>query len=602
MFRQHWRAMSMAALLLFVAGLAAPWLGSLWPRDGGENPGEETRPIGVPRPCHFALATNYRVGRQPYTLAAADFNADGKLDLVVSNIRGNTVSVLLGAGDGSFRPAVDYAVGRGPHGVAVADFNGDGFPDVVVCNLEDDTVSILIGNGDGSFRATRACRTGKGPRGIAVADIDGDGKLDLVVTNSGAHTVSVYLGNGDGTFRNARGEGAVVMAEVAVPISVAVADCNGDGRPDLVVSCASGNYVAVALGKGDGTFHPPRTYGVGSGPGAIVVADFNGDGKIDIAVENFATDDVSVLLGNGDGTFQTAVSYPAGSRPGGLAVGDFNGDGVPDLAVVNHHSRDVSILLGKGDGTFASGQAHTVGRMPAGAAVGDFNGDGRLDVAVVNHFADDVSVLLNQPPAPHFRLSANRDMLAGILYSVSLTPLDAWNATDPDYTGTIELSSSDPKAEFPARLSLPADPRGALRFPVTFRTAGAQTLTAVNVENRAHHGRISVLCAPQKAASLRVSAPPEVVAGKPCPVTVTPVDGLGNTDTEYAGAVRLSSDAEDAAAPVDHTFAAADGGAHTFTIAFPSAGTWTVSARDISRPALTGSVQVKVTPAAMKPG
>jgi len=118
------------------------------------------------------------------------------------------------------------------------------------------------------------------------------------------------------------------------PVSVAVGDFNGDGKPDLAVG---GSSVSVLLGNGDGTFQPAVNYGPGSGWG-LAVADFNGDGKLDLATP------LSVLLGNGDGTFQPAGNY--GSRGNSVAVGDFNRDGKPDLAVPDKGSTNVSVLLG----------------------------------------------------------------------------------------------------------------------------------------------------------------------------------------------------------------------------------------------------------------
>jgi hypothetical protein len=192
-----------------------------------------------------------------------------------------------------------------------------------------------------------------------VADVNGDGKPDLVVANcaaSGIHscpsngTVSVLLGNGDGTF------------QMAVPYdsggygadSVAVADVNGDGKPDLLVanecdsSCGSeggAGLVGVLLGNGDGTFQSAVTYGSGGTvANSVAVADVNGDGKPDLLVANACTKscsnsngEVAVLLGNGDGTFQTAAGYGSGGGFGkSIAVADVNRDGKPDLVLANY--------------------------------------------------------------------------------------------------------------------------------------------------------------------------------------------------------------------------------------------------------------------------
>ena len=321
-----------------------------------------------------------------------------------------------------------------------------------------------------------------------------------------------------------------------------------------------------------------------------LVRDFNGDGKPDIAVENVGTHDVSVLLGNGDGTFQPAASYDAGTGPGGLAAGDFNGDGILDLAVVNHFSHNISVLLGRGDGAFRPAEHYALGDTPAGVAVGDFNGDGRLDLAVVNHFSHSVSVLLNQLPSPHLRITANRTMAAGADYHATVTALDAWNNTDPAFTNTVLITSSDPRAIISDPLQFS---RGMDLFRVTFRTAGPQTLTVVDAANPSCHGRIKVVVTPRAAVAFRVSAAADVAAGKPCAITVTAVDEFDN-DTESTGAVRLTSDAPGAILPGDYLFTERDNGTHVFQVIFPREGQWSVRVADATREALAGSAKVTV--------
>jgi hypothetical protein len=349
----------------------------------------------------FQTAQTFTAGPGPRSVAVADFNGDGRPDLAVAG--GSMVSVLLGQGDGTFLPAQSYGAGFGSRSVAVGDFNGDGKPDLAVANegttpLFNGTVSVLLGQGDGTFLPALSYAAGSLPVSVAVGDFNGDGKLDLAVANQGTYPftnagVSVLLGQGDGTFQT-----AVHYAAEGLPVSVAVGDFNGDGKPDLAVANDYG--VSVLRGQGDGTFLPAQTFPAAFHPSSVAVGDFNGDNTPDLAVTSgfFGNPGkVSVLLGKGDGTFPAAPHFPAGAYPESVAVGDFNGDGTPDLAVANdvYPNGTVSVLLGKGDGSFLPAQSYAAGNRPTSVAVGDFNNDGKLDLAVADYLSSDVSLSSN---------------------------------------------------------------------------------------------------------------------------------------------------------------------------------------------------------------
>jgi hypothetical protein len=362
-------------------------------------------------PPLFLPAVNYSSGGDtPTSAVVADLNGDGKPDIVVVNNQSSTIGVLLGNGDGTFQPVVTYdSGGQLPNYIAIADVNGDGKPDIVVASLWTD-VCVLLGNGDGTFQpAVIYDSGGVEPVGVAVADVNRDGKPDLIVANFGSNTVGVLLGNGDGTFQP-----AVTYDAGGDPWYVAVADVNGDGNPDLVIAniySPSSSNLAVLLGNGDGTFQAPVTYGSGAwDPMSIAVADVNGDKKLDLVVANCESSSglscgqpseglVGVLLGNGDGTFQPAVPYDSG---GGLlqsaTIADVNGDGKLDLLTANFEN-NVGVLLGNGDGTFQPPLTFTACMYPIWIIGADVNGDGLLDLVVACH-SGSVGVLLNNS-GPH---------------------------------------------------------------------------------------------------------------------------------------------------------------------------------------------------------
>jgi hypothetical protein len=151
------------------------------------------------RASQFVEAPQYAARGGAAALVAGDFNGDGKPDLAADSTS-NGISVLLGTATG-FEAAVDYNTGFGPTGVAAADFNGDGKLDLVTANSGGRTMSVLLGNGDGTFRPRIDYWAGSGPSSIVVGDFNNDGKLDVAVTNVKGANISVLLGNGDGTFQ-----------------------------------------------------------------------------------------------------------------------------------------------------------------------------------------------------------------------------------------------------------------------------------------------------------------------------------------------------------------------------------------------------------------
>ncbi len=320
------------------------------------------------------------------TGVAADFNGDGKLDMAVAEqyYPNGQVSVELGKGNGTLGQPIVSALtsnASSPNLMLAADFNGDGKTDLMVEDNNGDGFQVLLGRGDGSFATPVDTPLSYSLLSFATGDFNKDGKGDLVATTNNSNSaMNIYLSNGDGTF-------TLGTSYVVYPSSyVAVADVNGDGNLDLVVTATSfgyGSNLLVFIGNGDGTFKNPIFGPSDSYYSAPVIGDFNRDGKLDVVVGT--SHGIAFMAGNGDGTFQTQVYSDAALQLSGpLFASDFNGDGKLDLAArSNYYYTGTLVMSGNGDGTFGPPTDYDSNSNGYGGAgfAGDFNSDGVADLA-----------------------------------------------------------------------------------------------------------------------------------------------------------------------------------------------------------------------------
>jgi hypothetical protein len=282
-------------------------------------------------------AVYYTAGQRVIWPTIGDFNGDGFPDVAVVGLAaGNpAVYVLLNLGDGTFGTAVPYKAGRDAGNLTNADFNSDGKLDLVIGDGSYYNVNVLLGNGDGTFQP-RTSFHGVNTGNVGVGDFNGDGQLDLLTSNSTGF--SVMLGNGDGTF-----QAPINPIHIQVLNPPGIADFNGDGRLDLAIDKADarGNF-CILLGKGDGSFGAPVFYLQPPLTG-MAIADLDGDGKLDVAV---TCAEIMIYKGNGDGTFQLQFQkFQTGSQPFTTAAADFDGDGRMDLVTTNIYDNTLSLMI-----------------------------------------------------------------------------------------------------------------------------------------------------------------------------------------------------------------------------------------------------------------
>ncbi len=376
----------------------------------------------------------------PQYIASADFDQDGRPDLIVNNQVTSQVTILLSGADRQFSRVTSFSIGTSTRAIAAGNLNeNDSNPDIVTLDAGGSKGYYAYGNGDGTFQAPRPLLVGTGAQDVAIGNFDGVNGNDLVVSNLTNNSVLVMLNRG-GVKGFLPG---VPHSAGRSPRALAVGDLNGDGLDDIAVvntaPVAAGSVsVLLSNASAPGTFGATTSYVVGAGPKSVVVADFNGDGAPDIAVLNAGVTgtlnlfSVSVLLNNtqtvggqkvGTGVFTlqppVTVSCPGNiggvliaCSPNFIAVGDFNNDGLIDFAVsfltrpvvagLPSTAGLISAFQGLGDGTFAFATSVPVGLNPQGLIAADLTGDGVDDVGVAEEISRAVHVLRSVAPPRTF--------------------------------------------------------------------------------------------------------------------------------------------------------------------------------------------------------
>jgi len=324
-------------------------------------------------------------GFQPGAAAVGDFSGSGNLDMVVVGLPGSfsRAALLSGNGDGTFQPPQMLDAGVDPFIVAVADINGDGHPDLVFVNegaYGARLLTVMLGSGDGTFQKAQTFSVGQ-PSALAVADVNGDGRPDLILDNGALEVLinTTKIGSNTVSFRSL----APILTTVP-SVALLAADFTGDGRPDLIDVGASGQVLLLA-GNGDGSFGAPEQIATVAAPFTAAAADLNDDGLPDLVTLGSST--LSVILNQGSGSFDAPTNYTVGSRLGpfdGFTVADLNGDGRLDLAVTNDEYSQITVLLGDGNGSFRQLSPFLTNDPPSGVGAADVNNDGQTDLLALS--------------------------------------------------------------------------------------------------------------------------------------------------------------------------------------------------------------------------
>ncbi len=308
-----------------------------------------TSTIGLPHPPVPRFVA--RIGDKLGDSAVGDLNGDGVPDLAVvdswfSNGFHQGVRILHNQGNGHFAEIGKIDLDTEPGTIALADLDANGALDVV--GLHDawkDLVTVLYNLGNGSFAPPIEYPTPARPTAFVIANINGDGLPDIITAHNFKKEINVLLNQGNMLF------GAAATITVNEPGALAAADLNGDGFDDVVY--ASNGKLSMLMNQGNATFAPPVDYLVGVDPDRIATGDLNGDGLLDIVLGTKYG--VDVMLNQGNGTFGAPITYPAGFWMSDIAVADVDGDNLLDVVTIygGEQYGNVAVLRNQGNGVLA---------------------------------------------------------------------------------------------------------------------------------------------------------------------------------------------------------------------------------------------------------
>ncbi len=365
----------------------------------------------VSRAQTFTPSIDHSVGMKPTVVAEADIDRDGDIDLLSANSAGDSLSILLNDGSGSFptTQTIMLPLSTGATDMIVQDFDQDGWPDIAVTCSFTNEIAISMNTGIGTFAPFTMHSTGLSPIHVTAEDIDGDGYPELFTTNYLSHNTSIFFNMGNGTF--------VPVGEYHIGISpsnMAFGDLDGDGDRDLAIALMP--FSAVSIFENIGwTFSPAGMVGVGPIPIDLVIADLNNDNILDIATANAGSNTVSVVTGQGNLTFSPPTTYAVPQLPVDLKIGNVDNKLGPDLVTANFNGWSASVLTNDGYGAFSAATVIQLGVNTTSVCLADFDGDCFIDVAASNLGSSNVSVLLSRAPAiPYPGTSEGLELYSGI--------------------------------------------------------------------------------------------------------------------------------------------------------------------------------------------
>ncbi len=343
----------------------------------------------------LVVRTTPSVTTRAYGGLGSDFDRDGWLDLAIVNEDSADLRVFKNRADGSglYTPFLQppTSIGHQASPNEPGDFDNDGLPDAATGNTADNTVSIVLGRGDGTFDPQQTVAVGGQPHGLVVFDADGDGDPDIATANTAGNNVSLMLNDGNGVFGPAVSFDSGGNGEY----SLGAGDMDNDGIYDLVVGTRNDQLIHVLHGNGNGTFTHRSSRGAGGSTWMLALGDVDGDRNLDVATGNGGSGNGAILKGNGDGTLGPAVVVAASSGIVASDLGDLDGDGDLDWVLSSFGGARWHVYANNGAGVMTPDQVFLAPQAASCAVFLDFDNDSDLDLALVDELADVVLLMRN---------------------------------------------------------------------------------------------------------------------------------------------------------------------------------------------------------------
>lgn len=359
---------------------------------------------------YFGALTHYPSRNAAEDLVVGEFTGDSILDVVVTNTglygQDSTVALFRGLSNGLFTADSTFVTGEGPSGLAAADFNADGHLDLaVVCsgfNGQDSTVSILLNTGTGAFAAQLVLPVSPGVLKLAAGRMDADSLPDLVTVDRRGR-VFVLRNLGQGAFQATAYPMATTAGRSGSGQCIALADMDGDQDLDVITSTSdnNGGLALIWQNTGAGVLDPAQTvlpfeaFTVGSW--TLAVADLNNDNRLDLVSASSSGrsgDGYRVMLNQGNGVFSPPVVRPGGQRTLVVLAGEISGDSLVDILTLDSYSRELTVHPNRGNGQFPDQTLFTAG-VPSLSGIiesADLDNDGDLDIVTSSNSRTAVSV------------------------------------------------------------------------------------------------------------------------------------------------------------------------------------------------------------------